>query len=175
VTLEELSTALDAIQTEAFRLEARQSYAGVPDPGWEAWQADRPLPHRSPDNDWWLARVVQHVTAGRRVYRAMIIDWPLSEYKRYELAAFAPHPPAGEGIYVVDRDAHPGLANLTEDYWMLDERLVVRMPFDQEGRPLGLLDPDEPLAAYIARRDLAMAHATPLDAWLADHRERLSA
>jgi hypothetical protein len=175
VTLDELRAALDSIQVEAFRLEARQSYAGVADPGWEAWQAGRPLPHRSPATDRWLARIARHVAAGRRVYRAMIIDWPLSDYKRYELAAFAPHAPAGEGIYVVDRDAHPGLADLVEDYWMLDERLVVRMPFDQAGRPLGLLDPEEPIAAYVARRDLVMAHATPLDAWLAAHQEKLFA
>jgi hypothetical protein len=175
VTLEELRAAIEGIQAEAFRLEAAQSYAGVPDPGWEAWQAGRPLPERTPDNDPWLARIARHTAAGRRIYRAMIIDWPVSAYKRYELAAFAPHPAAGEGIYVVDRDAHPDLADLNEDFWLLDGRLAVRMLYDQEGRLLDRKEADESADVYLARRDLAMAHAQPLAVWLATHRERMTA
>lgn len=174
-TISELGQAIDSIQAEAFRLEPRQSYAGVQDPGWEAWKAGLPLPHRSPDNDRWLARVARHAAAGRRVYRVLVVDWPLHPYKHYELEAFRLHVPAGEGIYVVDRGAHPALSGLADDFWMLDERQVAVLRFDQDDRAIGPADPDYPVAVYRACRDLVVALAAPLEEWLASHRDRMPA
>lgn len=176
MTYEELSAAFDAIHREAFRLEARQSHAGVTDPGWDAWKARRPLPRRTPENNQFLARVAAHVAAGRRVYRVLVVDWPLTEYKRYELCGgFADNIATGEEILVVDRDVDPQLANLHDDFWLLDEQLVAIMRYDEQDRPLPPADPDEPSGRFVARRDLALARAMPLAVWAAEHHKRLSA
>ena len=175
MTFDELVAAFDGIEHEAFRLEPGRGYEGVPDPGWEAWQAGQPLPLRTVETDEWLAKVAAHTAAGRRVYRVLLIDWPISDYKRYELEAFRCHIPAGEDIYVADRDAHAGLEALAEDFWLLDERTVAVMRFDASGAPLGPSEPVFPVEWYVAARDLAMSVAVPLEQWVADHRERLSA
>lgn len=175
MTYDELLAAFDRLQREAFRLEVQQSYAGVPDPGWDAWKAGLPVPVRTPDTDQWLARIARDAAAGRRWYRVLVVDWPLTSYLRYELDAFAAHTAAGEEVYVADRGAHPDLAVMVDDYWMVDESFVAVMRFDEEHRPLGPEDPPEPVETFIARRDLALTHAVPLDSWVAEHRERLSA
>jgi len=174
MTYDDLQDALDAMRRGAFRLEVQQSYAGVPDPSWEAWQRGEPFPPRTGEAEQWLKDVSAQIAAGKRWYRVLVIDWPLNEYLRYEFAAFRVNMAAGEEIFVVDRDAHPGLADLRDDFWLVDDEFVAVMRFDAEHRPLGPAEPAEPVAAYVARRDLAVSAAKPLDAWLAEHEERLS-
>lgn len=125
-------------------------------------------------NNSWLAELVSHVAAGRRRYRVLVVDRPLTEYLRYELAAFADNVAAGEEIFVILREADPRLADLTEDFWMFDKRLVAIMQYDDEHRPLGPAEPTEPVETYVAQRDLALNHAVPLHQWVAEHKELLS-
>ncbi len=175
MTRDELRAAFKQLEREAFRLEVQQSYGGVADPGWDAWQAGRPLPERTVDNDWWLAEVASHVAAGRRRYRVLVVDRPPTDYVRYELAAFAFNIAAGEEIFVVLREADPELFTLTEDFWMLDERFVAIMRYDENNRPLGPAKPTESVETYVAHRKLALKHAVRLREWVADHKELLTA
>ena len=164
--LEELRAGFDKLTREAFRLEQEQSYAGVTDPGWAAWKAGQPLPVRTIENDEFLRKVADHVEAGRRVHRVVVVDRPMSEYLRYELTAFRMHVAVGEKVYVVWRDAHPDLTSLAEDFWMLDEDLVATMRYDEEKRFIEVVQPVEPVETYIARRDLALKYAEPLEQWM---------
>ncbi len=175
MTLEELRAGFDTLAFEAFRLEQKQSYAGVPDPGWDAWKAGQLLPVRTTENDEFLKKISAHVAAGRRVHRVIIVDRPIGDYLRYELTAFLMHVAAGEDVYVVWRDAHPDLVGLGEDFWMLDEQLVAIMLYDDDKRFVELMQPTEPIEAYVARRNLAMTYASPLEQWRDDHRDELSA
>ncbi|MGH8903746.1 MAG: DUF6879 family protein [Egibacteraceae bacterium] len=174
MTYDDLQAALDGMQRETFRLEVQQSYAGVPDPGWNAWREGQPLPPRTPEADQWLANVAAKVAAGKRWYRVLVIDWPLNDYLHYELVAFQFNAAAGEEVFVVDRDAHPGLAGLVEDFWMVDEEFVAVMRYDADHRPLGPAEPSAPIDVYVAQRDLAVSVADPLDVWLAEHKKQLS-
>lgn len=58
-----LVVAFDGMQREAFRLQQHQSYAGVQGPEWEAWQAGKPLPAITPENNPFLQKVAGY-TAG---------------------------------------------------------------------------------------------------------------
>ena len=167
MTLDELRAKFDRLTREAFRLEQEQSYAGVSDPGWDAWKAGQPLPVRTVENDEFLKTIAAHVSAGRRVCRVIVVDRPMSEYLHYELTAFRMHVAAGEDIYVVWRDAHPDLTGLVDDFWMLDEDIVAIMRYDEEKKFIEATQPSEPVDAYVARRDLAMKHAVPLEQWVA--------
>lgn len=63
----------------------------------------------------------------------------------------------------LDRTAHADLEALREDFWLFDERDLILMRYDPDGRYLGAeraTDPD--LGEYLRRRDLALAHAVPL-------------
>lgn len=175
VTLDKLKAGFDELVREAFRLEQEQSYAGVPDPGWDAWQVGKPLPVRTVENDEFLRKTAAHVAAGRRVHRVIVVDRPVSDYLRYELTAFLAHVAAGEDVYAVWRDAHPDMTGLVEDFWMLDEEFVAVMRYDDQKRFIEAVQSTEPVDTFVARRDLALEHATPLKAWMAEHSEWLSA
>lgn len=75
---------------------------------------------------------------------------------------------------MVDRDAHPDLDTLTEDFWMFDERRVAVMRYDEHERFVGTEDPVDPIETYVARRDLVMRYAVPFDQWVAEHKDQLA-
>lgn len=69
----------------------------------------------------------------------------------------------GSESFMVDREFHPDLATLTEDFWMFDEQRVAVMHYDDHERFIEAVAPTDPVETYIARRDLAMKYAVPFD------------
>lgn len=161
------------MQREAFRLQQMQSYGGVKGPEWEAWQAGQPIPPITPERNEFQRKTAAWTAEGKRVYEVHIVGWPLAEYTRYALAVIPMCTWTGEETFMVDRDVHPDLATLTEDFWMFDEEVVTVMNYDEQEAFIGATAPTEPVAAYVARRDLAMKYAVPFDQWMDEHRDRL--
>ncbi len=128
----ELRGLLTDAKRSVFRLEVLQQYL-VPQETqrFRAFREGRPLPRREPGG---LGLVAELVAGGRRTYRAHVVEHPLSEYVQFELLSYLESQEAGDEIYIVDRDAHPGLAALDR---------------------------------CRGQRDLALAHAVPLDEYLA--------
>lgn len=174
MNLDELKAEFDRMEREAFRLQQHQSYAGVKNPEWEAWQAGRPLPMITPENHPWLKKVAGYTAAGRRVYDVHIVEWPLVEYTRYALALMSMEMSSGSEFFLVDRDNHSDLATLTEDFWMFDEQRVAVMRYDEQERFVEAAEPTGPIEDYLARRDLAMKYAVPFTQWMAEHRDRMT-
>ena len=161
------------MEREAFRLQQHQSYAGVKGPEWEAWQAGKPLPMITPETHPFQKKIAGHTVAGRRVYQVHIIEWPLAEYKRYAFKVIQMCTWDGSEFFLVERDAHPDLATLTEDFWMFDEQRIAVMHYDEQERFVEAAEPTEPIETYPARRDLTMKYAMPFEQWMAEHRDRL--
>lgn len=163
----------DGMRREAFRLQQLQSYAGVRGPEWTAWQEGRPIPPITAESSPFQGKVACWTAEGKRVYDVHIIDWPLAEYTRYALAVIPMCEWDGSETFMVDRDVHPDLATLTEDFWMFDEDRVAVMNYDENEAFVGATTPVLPISDYIARRNLAMKHAVPFDEWMHAHRDRL--
>jgi hypothetical protein len=160
---------------EIFRLETLPVYT-VPEEekALAAFLRGESLPVRTPETSSWIGRLAETSAKGVRLYRVHIVDLPLTDYLRYELASYPDSTAVGMETYIAERAGHPDLAGLDEDYWMFDEQHVVVMTYDPEGRPLGPV-PGKDVERYVAWRDVAMAHAVPLDAWMRKNGDRLSA
>ncbi|MGI5129198.1 DUF6879 family protein [Pseudonocardia sp. CA-107938] len=161
------------MQREAFRLQQHQSYGGVRGPEWDAWQAGKPIPPITPESNPFQAKTAAWTAEGKRVYEVVIVEWPLVEYVRYALAIIPMCAWDGSETFMVDRDVHPDLATLTEDFWMFDDERVAVMNYDENEAFVGATPPELPIAEYIARRDLAMKYAVPFDQWMHEHRDQL--
>jgi hypothetical protein len=171
---DDVRDAIRRARREIFRLEVQQSYAGVADPGWEAWQEGGGLVPLTPEIQKWYDAITARVRAGVLQHRVLVVDEPLNPYLQYEFAAFQRNVEAGERVLVARRAEHPDLAALTEDFWMVDEQFVAIMNYDREHRPLDPTEPANPVSAYRAQRDLALSHAVPLDRWMKEHPELLA-
>ncbi len=92
MNLQDLEHLMDQVRESCFRLESLPQYL-VPQEAAEfaAWRAGSPRPRRTPQNNAWLAELEQIVARGIRWYRVRILDHPLTDYSRFELADIETH------------------------------------------------------------------------------------
>lgn len=170
----DLARIIDGARLSVFRLETLPQYL-VPQEAEEfaAWRSGHPVVLPTPETSPWLAHVAARVTSGVRWSRVHVLDHPLSDYCRYEIWGYSANQAAGEQIYLVDRSAHPDLELLREDFWLVDNALVVRMIYDAQGR-FEWPELVEDVRPYVVMRDTAFRHAEPLDEYVAGRGRELT-
>ncbi len=69
---------------------------------------------------------------------------------------------AGEDVRILDVTDQPNPGLATQDFWLFDDRSIVRMDYDGQGRQLGreLLENTDP-APYVAWKQAALKNAVP--------------
>ncbi|MGH3615679.1 MAG: DUF6879 family protein [Pseudonocardia sp.] len=151
----------DAYKREAFRLESLPSYGvASEDEELQGFLSGGELV--IPDDDPWLRRVRHFRATGRWIGRVHVLRQPLSDYLRYEFAVYAHTVRAGEDVRILDLAAHHDLDLPAQDFWLFDDRHVVRMDYDGDGVQMGreLLEQVDP-APYVARKQQALELAMP--------------
>jgi hypothetical protein len=140
VTPDELIALYEGFRVSAYRLEAQQHYVVPSDEERQRafHQEGRRLPP-TPEKQETLDLITNAKNSGRRMGRVHIVERPLSDYVRYELAAAYPeNVAAGEEVSIVERAEHPALAKLTRDFVIFDggtrDAAVVWYDYDSGGR-----------------------------------------
>jgi Family of unknown function (DUF6879) len=134
-----------------------------------AFREGRPQPALSEAAVAWLERIRAAVAAGRRRQRVHVVSRPLTDYLRWELIhGYAHNAAVGEEILVADREGHPGLEDLTRDFYTLDGRVAVLMDYDEEGRLLAAWRTDDADVVHACRcqYETAVEIAVPLGQYL---------
>lgn len=137
----DLMRMLRTFATSAFRLETRQSYAAEEeDAAFAAWRERGSTPDAGdPLVAAWTGMVRARIAGGAVMRRVHVVSHPMSEYVRFELSLQRAHSvPAGEQVRVVDADRHHELARV-EDFWLLDDRVGVRLIYDDAGQLIRLV------------------------------------
>lgn len=158
---------------DLFRLETQPTYDVEQEAAdFAAWQrGNRTL--LTPDTNAWLRKIQRSTAAGQHWTRVRILDYPLTDYARFELHGYQANARAGERIYVADRGWSLELADLRDDFWSFDHT-VVRMVYDVTGRFLCAEQPPDPPRFHGARA-VVLRHSVPLSEFLADREPRLIA
>lgn len=157
----------DSFTRSAWRLELHPVYT-VPQEtdAISRWRAGERLPedHWSP----WMERVAGYRAAGRGLGRVHVVRRPLSEYIRFEFDwYYRHHARAGEEIRILDLTGKPDPGLPDHDFWLFDERQVVKMIYRPDGTQIGRELIERPdIEMYIKWRDTARAGAVPaLEYW----------
>jgi hypothetical protein len=161
-----------------FRLEAKQQYL-IPgeEEKFNAWREGRQVPRSTPDNNDWYREIRDSVRAGRTWQRVHVVDQPLTDYLRYELEMYTGSAELGYQTLIADRSQHPELAELTEDFYLLDGdtdgAFAVLMRYDDDGHFLDMWRTnDEPVLSEARRqRDLALRCAVSLRQFLSEQEQ----
>jgi len=122
----------------------------------------------------WQAMIRQHVASNRSLARVHVIEEPLTDYIRWELAAYVPSMNAGEDIRVipVHRGAWPpGVPR--HDYWLFDDERLWLMEYDADGAFQAARHIDDSAAVRQHRqwRDAALAQSISLADYAAAHQQ----
>ncbi len=119
------------------------------------------------DNPW----VRSMTDKGKQVSRVHVLRSPLTDYLRYELAAYPGNIKAGESIGIIDLAEQTETGLPDHDFWLVDDRDVYRMHYTAEGKFTGAeLLPTDRLTEYQGYRDRALTAATPFATYWERHR-----
>ncbi|MEU0935243.1 DUF6879 family protein [Embleya sp. NPDC005971] len=165
---EHWTSFFDSFEREAFRLETLSAYTLV---GEEHEYAEFMATGRLvlPDDDPWLTQLARYRDSGRRVGRVHVVTPPLSDYLRYEFAAYRYNVAAGEDVRILDTTRAQNVPPMPSDFWMLDDSKVVEMRYDEHGAQVARVLLESPdLAWYRRSKESAIALSIPLAEYLAD-------
>jgi hypothetical protein len=172
ISPDEFGALFDRFRSSAFRMETRQAYVVEEDQAAiEGWRAGRARPEYSVRTSPWAARLAATSIAGKSWRRVRVVELPLSEYVRWEMAAYIESAVLGEEIRVLVRTTE--FDDLAEDFWLFDaaepQALAVAMRYDEEGTPGEhqlVTDPDL-IIEYTRAAERAWRAGTPLNQFLA--------
>ena len=164
-------------RASAFRLETLPAYAVSGEAERiHAWRDGRARPERSVRTSEYLREVAANVLAGRQRMRVRIVDHPLSEYCRYQMAGYIESAAAGEQTRIVVRNggseqSTPDLDSVAHDFWLFDtgtaDERAVLLEYDVTGAFTGARPAAEP-DLVLCRRLWALAykHSVHLNEYL---------
>lgn len=166
----DLGTAFRTLTASWFRLETLQAY-DVQEEAESFAEFMRTGRLDSPGDVEWRAMITGHADAGRSLRRVHVVEEPLTDYVRYEIAEYARNQEAGEDIRllpVAAGDWPEGIPRAT-DFWLLDDGQPTEsawaMSYDDEGRFLGVeqVHDADVIDTYRKWRDAAIARSVPLN------------
>jgi len=175
------SAFMRSFTRSAWRLEALPQYNPRTDASFRHFiETGEVLPIKDrPGKQEWMGLVAEALAQGKRIGRVRILGWPLADGERWELAVFGENAEAGEDVRIADRTAHPELAELDRDFWLLDDEtdhpVAQLMTYDPDGQYVSREVTSDPsvIARCRAQRDLALACSVDLKEFLLEASERL--
>lgn len=171
----ELEPFFDGARTEWFRLEALPTYSmGFEQPRLRAYLAGEPY-ESVPEPTAWHEEIQRRTGEGVTYRKVRVVHGPLSEYERWEMEwGYTGSEQHGQRTFIIDLAETPVPPELPEyDWWMFDERVVLRFHYDEEGRFLGAepIDDAVRVAGHVRYRDAALAVATRFPDYWDTHRQ----
>jgi hypothetical protein len=152
------------VRSSWFRLETLQQY----DVDYEAaeYRGFLLTGHLKDEPGEWQRMITEHTQAGRQLRRVHVIEEPLTDYLRYELAVYELNQRAGEDIRVLPtvRGEWPDHLPRAYDFWVFDDADAWKMIYDDDGRFIAseqVVDPVE-IAQFRRWRNTALARSIPL-------------
>lgn len=125
----------------------------------------------------WLDMVADYARRGVPFARTHVFPGRdhLTPYCEYVLETYEANDAAGEKVSIADRGAHPELAGLDTDFWLLDDEVVV-LEYDENRDYAGAyLVTGSKAERLREQRKLATRWAIPLASYKADRRGQLLA
>ncbi len=156
------------VQESWFRLETLQAYSVEYERDeYEAFKRTGRL-EREPGS--WQDLIRRHTASGRQLRRVHVVIEPLTDYLRYEMAAYLQNSQAGEDIRLIPtpQGAWPAGLPRNRDFWLFDDRDIWEMSYDDQGRFLSatLAQSREHLDECRRLRDLALDQSISLADYL---------
>lgn len=168
MTEEQFFELFHVFEHTAYRLEVRESYAGVDDMAFREFQSGA-LPSLS-SYEPWMRDIREQTASGKRVERVRVVSEPWSDYTRFGLWAARFTVDAGEDIRYLNRELANPLRLPDYDYWLFDSRLPVVIRFDDETNDMISWETISDPAAVVQHnywRDAARHYAAPRAEYIA--------
>ncbi|MEV6319866.1 DUF6879 family protein [Nocardia sp. NPDC051787] len=161
---EEIDNLLRACEHSAYHLELQDSYS-TPE---EAEPFRKFLAGEPDDYAWcddWDSLIHEVTSTGRVVRRARVVTEPHTDYVRWSMVVAHRNIAAGEDVRYLPRHLIDPAELTTDDFWLLDDRVLAFTVFEPSGRYAGWAITHDPVVVEHARAawnqvwDEAVSHA----------------
>ena len=160
----------DHFKKSLFRMEVLDFYE--PDSEqFERYRRGEPGPDMERKQEW-LTYITDEVNAGHPMRRVHIVRSPLNEYLRFACDwGYSYNAQAGEQIKILDLAVKSADESIIfEDFWIIDDKFVVVMHYDNKGVFLkGEVLPEEETPRYLLAQDAAWADGEPFTSYWNNH------
>jgi Family of unknown function (DUF6879) len=147
---EEFDKLLATFDRELVHLETRDAYGtAVELPHMAKWASGE-----TDDLEWlqgWCTVLREAASAGKQVRRARIVSEPLSDYQRWSYSIAQPMVDAGEDIRWVPRRLVSTIAIPGNDFYLIDNLLVVFLTYTGNGLDAGKFTSSDPADMQLCR------------------------
>ncbi len=160
--------ALRSARKETFRLEMLDQYLVKEETEeLEAWRRSGKF---EPGEEFrqWASDLEALRSRGVITHRVHVVTVPLSDYLRFEIAAYV------EDVNYIERKEYAGIRKPFEpkEFWLIDEKHLFVQNYDSESRWLGsehIADKDE-VARHTRMKDFLLSKALPLEEFVKKNR-----
>ena len=146
----ELYKYLQSAQKSLFRFEAFQDYKvegdGIDDDGMK---------------EWWDF-ITLKTKSGVKMQRVRLIIEPLTEYTKNELVVHKKSKTFGDDIRLIREDVFKNLKLKQEDFWLIDDSVILKMNYGARGEYLGFDIIKNGVDDYIAAKNVLIKNSTNL-------------
>jgi hypothetical protein len=150
ISYEQFQHLVRNFEQEALHLETRDAYGTeVELPYMAKWAAGEPDDLAWMDN--WCQAVRANVAAGKSIRRAKIVSEPLSDYQRWVHDIEHPIVDAGEDIRWVPRPLVSSIGIPGNDYYLLDDHLVIFLHYAGSGLNADFVTSTDPADIRLCR------------------------
>ncbi len=150
ITEVEFDQLLRQFARSSVHLETRDAYGtAIELPYMAKWAAGEP-DYLAWLEDW-CANLRRHVAEGHTIQRARIVSEPLSDYQRWSHSIAGPMVEAGEDIRWVPRRLVSSIAMPGNDFYLLDDKLVVFLIYAGNGLAMDRVTSTDPAAIELCR------------------------
>lgn len=146
----------DTFTHDAWRLEVRDTYDT---PGTDAMLAEWRATGTVPPSPGWNTVIQSAHDRGAIIGRVRLVGWPITDYTRFEFAAYRNNMAAGEDVRVIDRHWLDPSWQAAPDFWVFDGEVWL-MRYTDTGAYIDAAPVDDP-APYLAIRDQLAPYAIP--------------
>ncbi len=141
---------LQSAKSSLFRLEALQEFNVSGD------EID------SEEMQAWWKFISEKTSSGVLMQRVRLIIDPMTAYIKNELIAHRKSTTFGADVRVISGDVFDKLGVRAEDFWLIDDQIVLKMKYTTTGEYLGF-EVDEVCASrYVETKKLLLESSTPL-------------
>lgn len=116
-----------------------------------------PLPRKTRENNGWIATVEDARARDAAIGRVRVVGRPVTDYTRFEFAAYPDNVAAGEAVQAIAREALDPAWSEVPDFWLFDDTTVFVQHFDQDGQFLGAEQVHD-IAPFLTIRQLLQDH-----------------
>ena len=111
----------------------------------------------------WYEIIRQAKQRGAQMKRVHVVVLPLSDYLRFEIAAYEFNVKEGEEVFLLSQaDFNKIETSINSDFWLFDDTTVLKMKYGSGGEYLGFDVISENVGAFVEFKEILLSMAKSL-------------